>query len=195
MAEGEDSSTNSLEVCPTSRQHALIFVGESSLPQKFSVQDEEAQRPAFGGPDSITLIVFSVHAFVVSQSNWPERKETEMKETHLTNLNWRSAGGSAIARLSGGAGRARGRSSSRWAAGWSIACPTLRNTSSRLSDPAPPTPASISKRARDHSSRMAVDRGAAAIPSLSLACRPYQFRLNPHRFSVSLVENPETGRT
>jgi len=30
--------------------------------------------------------VFSAHAFVVSQSNWPERKETEMKETHLNQL-------------------------------------------------------------------------------------------------------------
>ena len=45
-----------------------------------------AQRPVFGAPDSITLIVFSAHAFVVSQSNWPERKETEMKETHLNQL-------------------------------------------------------------------------------------------------------------
>ena len=40
----------------------------------------------FRAPDSITLIVFSAHAFVVSQSNWPERKEAEMKETHLNQL-------------------------------------------------------------------------------------------------------------
>lgn len=72
LAEREDSSTNSLEVCPTSRQHAFVFASESSPPQKFSVQDREAQCPVFGVPDSITLIVFSAHAFVVSQSNWPE---------------------------------------------------------------------------------------------------------------------------
>jgi hypothetical protein len=86
MAEGEDFSTNSLEVCPTSRQHAFVVASESSPPQNFSVQDREAQRPMFGAPDSITLIVFSAHAFVVSQSNWPERKEAEMKETHLNQL-------------------------------------------------------------------------------------------------------------
>ena len=86
MAEGEDSSTNSLEVCPTSRQHALVFVGESSLSRNFSVQDETRQRPGFVAPASITLIVFSAHAFVVSQPNWPERKEAELKETHLNQL-------------------------------------------------------------------------------------------------------------
>lgn len=86
MAEGKDSSTNSLEVCPTSRQHVLVFVGESSLSRSFSVQDETRQRPGFVAPASITLIVFSAHAFVVSQSNWPERKEAEMKETHLNQL-------------------------------------------------------------------------------------------------------------
>lgn len=40
----------------------------------------------FGAPDGITLIVFSAHAFVVSQSNWPERKDAEMRETHLNQL-------------------------------------------------------------------------------------------------------------
>src|SRR5690606_36287788 len=45
-----------------------------------------AQRPVFGAPDSITLIVFSGHAFVVSQSAVHDRKETEMKETHLNQL-------------------------------------------------------------------------------------------------------------
>lgn len=40
----------------------------------------------FDAPDSITLIVFSPGAFVVSQSSWPERKEAEMKETHLNQL-------------------------------------------------------------------------------------------------------------
>ena len=40
----------------------------------------------FGAPDSITLIVFSAHAFVVSQSTWPERKETEMKAAHLNQI-------------------------------------------------------------------------------------------------------------
>lgn len=40
---------------------------------------------------------------------------------------------------------------------------------------------------------MAVGRGAAAILALSPACTPYQFRLNPHRFSDSLTEKPETG--
>jgi len=49
------------------------------------------------------------------------------------------------------------------------------------------------QRARDYSSRTAVGRGAAAILALSLACIPYQFRLNPHRFSDSLTEKPETG--
>ena len=86
MAEGKDSSTNSLEVCPTSRQHAFVFVGESSLSWNFSVQDEAPQHPGFAAHASITLIVFSAHAFVVSQSNWLERKETEMKETHLNQL-------------------------------------------------------------------------------------------------------------
>lgn len=86
VAEGKDSSTNSLEVCPTSRQHGLVFVGESSLSRNFSVEDETRQRPGFVAPASITLIVFSAHAFVVSQSNWPERKEAEMKETHLNQL-------------------------------------------------------------------------------------------------------------
>jgi hypothetical protein len=84
--EGKDSSTNSLEVCPTSRQHAFVFLSESSPPQKFSVQGKAAQGPVFGAPDSITLIVFSAHALVVSQSNWPERKEAELKETHLNQL-------------------------------------------------------------------------------------------------------------
>src|SRR5690606_12379363 len=65
MAEGKGSSTNSLEVCPTSRQHALVFVCDSSPPQKCSVAVWEAPRPSFGAPNSITLIVFSAHAFVV----------------------------------------------------------------------------------------------------------------------------------
>ena len=86
MAEREDSSTNSLEVCPTSRQHALVFVGESSLPQKFSVQDREAQRLVFFAPASITLIVFSGHAFVVSHFNLPGRKDTKMKATCMNQL-------------------------------------------------------------------------------------------------------------
>jgi predicted DNA-binding transcriptional regulator AlpA len=86
MAEGEDCSTNLLEVCPTSRQHAFVFASESSLPQNFSVQDKAAQRPAFGAPASITLIVFSAHAFVVSHFNQPERKETEMKATCINQI-------------------------------------------------------------------------------------------------------------
>ncbi len=86
MAEGKDSSTNSLEVCPTSRQHAFVFVSESSPPQKFSVQNKEAKRPLFGAPDSIALIELPAHAFVVSQSNGPERKETEMKAVHMNQM-------------------------------------------------------------------------------------------------------------
>jgi len=86
MAERTDSSPNSLEVCPTSRQLALVFVGESSLPQNFSIQDEAKQRPIFAAHASITLIVFSGHAFVVSQSNRPERKETEMKAVHMNQM-------------------------------------------------------------------------------------------------------------
>ncbi len=83
---GKDSSTSPLEVCPTSCQHVLVFVRECSPPQKFSVQDKAAQRLVFGAPASIALIVGSGRAFVVSQSNWPERKEAEMKETHLNQL-------------------------------------------------------------------------------------------------------------
>lgn len=86
MAEGKDSSTNSLEVCPTSRQHALVFVGESSLSRNFSVQDETRQRPGFVAPASITLIVFSGHAFVVSHSNLLGRKDTKMKATCMNQL-------------------------------------------------------------------------------------------------------------
>lgn len=86
MAEGKDSSTNSLEVCPTSCQHALVFVGESSLSRNFSVQDETRQSPGFVAPASITLIVFSGHAFVVSHSNLPGRKDTKLKATCMNQL-------------------------------------------------------------------------------------------------------------
>lgn len=86
VAEADDSSANSLEVCPTSRQHALVFVSESLLSKNFSAQDKEAQRPVFGDPDSITLIVFSGHAFVVSHSNLPGRKDTKMKAAHMNQM-------------------------------------------------------------------------------------------------------------
>src|SRR5690606_28854390 len=86
LAEGEDSSTNSLEVCPAARQHAFVFASESSPSQNFSVQDKAAQRSVFGAPSSIALIVFSAHAFVVSHSNQPERKETEMKATCINQI-------------------------------------------------------------------------------------------------------------
>src|SRR5690606_27873404 len=65
---------------------AFVFASESSPSQNFSVQDKAAQRSVFGAPASITLIVFSLHAFVVSQSNWPERKETEMKATCINQI-------------------------------------------------------------------------------------------------------------
>ena len=42
VAEGKDSSTNSLEVCPTARQNAFVLLSKSSPPQKFSVQGKEA---------------------------------------------------------------------------------------------------------------------------------------------------------
>ena len=48
----------------------------------------------------------------------------------------------------------------------------------------------VSKQTLEDGFGMAVGRGATAIP---LACRPYQFRLNPHRFSDSLIDSPETG--
>jgi predicted DNA-binding transcriptional regulator AlpA len=86
MAEGKDSSTNSLEVCPTSRQLAFVFVGKSSSPQYFALYDHAPLRPVFGDPANITLIVFSAHAFVVSHSNQPERKETEMKATCINQI-------------------------------------------------------------------------------------------------------------
>lgn len=86
MAEGEDSSTNSLEVCPTFRQHSLVYVGESSLSKNFSVQDDTRQRTGFVAPASITLIVFSGHASVVSHSNLPGRKDTKMKATCMNQL-------------------------------------------------------------------------------------------------------------
>src|SRR5690606_2680418 len=41
-----------------------------------------ARRSAFGAPARITLIVFSGHAFVVSHSNLPGRKDTKMKATY-----------------------------------------------------------------------------------------------------------------
>jgi len=44
------------------------------------------QSPRFVAPGSITLIVFSGHAFVVSQSNGPERKEAEMKAVHMNQM-------------------------------------------------------------------------------------------------------------
>jgi hypothetical protein len=44
LAEGEDSSTNSLEVSPTSRQYAFEFAGESSLPQNFALHDHAQLR-------------------------------------------------------------------------------------------------------------------------------------------------------
>jgi len=37
-------------------------------------------------PASITLIVFSAHAFVVSHSNLPGRKDTKMKATCINQL-------------------------------------------------------------------------------------------------------------
>ena len=86
MAEGEDSSTNSLEVCPTFSRYALVFAGESSPPQNFFLHDHAPLRPTFGAPTSITLIVCSAHAFVASQSNWPERKGTKMKATCMNQL-------------------------------------------------------------------------------------------------------------
>lgn len=104
MAEGEDSSTNSLEVCPTSCQHALVLIGESSLSRNFSAQDKMQQSPGFVAPTSITLIVFSGHAFVVSQSNGPERKETEMKAIHMNQLElavrWYGLSHATISRVS-----------------------------------------------------------------------------------------------
>jgi len=39
-----------------------------------------------GAPASITLIVFSGHAFVVSHSNLPRRKDTKMKATCMNQL-------------------------------------------------------------------------------------------------------------
>src|SRR5690606_22216748 len=50
------------------------------------IKDKMQQSPNFVAPTSITLIVFSGHAFVVSQSNWPERKETEMKAVHMNQM-------------------------------------------------------------------------------------------------------------
>jgi len=44
------------------------------------------QSPDFVAPTSITLIVFSGHAFVISQSNGPERKEKEMKAVHMNQM-------------------------------------------------------------------------------------------------------------
>ena len=86
LAEGKDSSTNSLEVCPTSRQHVLVFVSETSPPQNFSIRDEAKQRPIFAAHASITLIVFSAHAFVMSQSKLPERRGTKMDATKMDVL-------------------------------------------------------------------------------------------------------------
>src|SRR5690606_21157528 len=48
--------------------------------------DKAAQRSVFGAPASITLIVFSGHAFVVSHSNLPGRKDTKMKATCMNQL-------------------------------------------------------------------------------------------------------------
>jgi len=86
MAERKDSPTNSLEVCPTSRQYALVFVGESSPPQNFALHDHAPLHSALGAPTNITLIVFSAQAFVVSQSNLAQRKDTKMKATCMNQL-------------------------------------------------------------------------------------------------------------
>ncbi|MFC7333110.1 helix-turn-helix transcriptional regulator [Rhodocista pekingensis] len=83
VAEGKHLETNSLEVCPTSRQHALVFVGESSLPHNFALTKKAVHRPAFDAQASITLIVSSAHAFVVSQSKLPARKDTKMEATKV----------------------------------------------------------------------------------------------------------------
>src|SRR5690606_8923858 len=48
--------------------------------------DKAAQRSVFGAPASITLIVFSGYAFVVSHSNLPGRKDTKMKATCMNQL-------------------------------------------------------------------------------------------------------------
>ncbi|WP_235526960.1 helix-turn-helix transcriptional regulator [Sphingopyxis sp. 113P3] len=64
----------------------LRILEKSSPPQKFSVQNKAAQRPVFGAPASITLIVFSGHAFVVSHSNLAGRKDTKMKATCMNQL-------------------------------------------------------------------------------------------------------------
>lgn len=86
MAEGEDSSANSLEVFPTERQYIPAFASQSSLPQHFAVPDHAPLRPAVGAPATITLIVLSAHAFVVSQSNLPQRKGTKMKAICMNQL-------------------------------------------------------------------------------------------------------------
>jgi hypothetical protein len=86
LAEGEDARTNSLEVCPTSRQNALVFVSESSPPQNFSGQGEWPPHAGFGARASIALIVFPTHAFVASQSKWSARKEADMKATCMNQL-------------------------------------------------------------------------------------------------------------
>jgi hypothetical protein len=86
MAEGETSSANSLMVCATSLQCTLVLLGETSLPQNFSGQEKVAPRAGFDPRASIALIVFATHAFVVQQSNWPQRKETEMKANCINQI-------------------------------------------------------------------------------------------------------------
>lgn len=83
VAEGDDLAANSLEVCPTSRQYALVLAGESSLPQNFALHNKALDCIAFGAPATIALIVFPAHAFVVSQSNLPQRKGANMEATKV----------------------------------------------------------------------------------------------------------------
>jgi len=65
---------------------------------------QAAQRPVFGAPASITLIVFSGHAFVVSHSNLAGRKDTKMKATCMNQLELavRENGGEKLVHGSGG---------------------------------------------------------------------------------------------
>jgi hypothetical protein len=86
MAEGKDSHANSLMVCPTSRQNALVLLGESSMPQHCALHNTTLNRIASGASDTIALIVFPAHAFLVSQSNLPQRKGAKMKAACMNQL-------------------------------------------------------------------------------------------------------------
>ena len=86
MAERDVSCANSLMVCPRSRQNGCVIGSETSITQTFADCLATQQHPTAGSLSCNHLIGSASHAFVVSQSNLPQRKGTKMKAECMNQL-------------------------------------------------------------------------------------------------------------